>query len=242
MELGGTQISIPIKPSSEDVYDLLRQRILDHVIAPATKLNIIQIAQELQVSQTPVREALRQLQGDNLVVAESNKGYTTTEDLDSQGVRDLFEFRLLLEPWAARAAAVNRLSNPGQVLLDEVDKFLKVKKFKKHQMIEHDEIFHRTIMAATQNQTVIQAYTQSHCHLHLFRMMENDWDWQTSVAEHKLIAEAIVDADPKGAEKQMRQHLQSAYLGFSKSIAGEERASSLGNLAYAPKIASRTTN
>lgn len=165
-----------------------------------------------------MREALRQLQGDNLVVAASNKGYTTTADLDAAGVRDLFEFRLLVEPWAARAAAVNRLSNPGKALLEEVEKFSSLSRFKKHKMIEHDQIFHRTILQATQNETVLQAYVQSHCHLHLFRMMENDWDWKTSVNQHRLIAEAILSADPKKAEDQMRNHLQSAYQGFTDSI------------------------
>jgi DNA-binding GntR family transcriptional regulator len=93
------------RASTNDVYELLRKKILEHSIAPDTKINILQISKELGVSQTPVREALRLLQGDNLLVATSNKGYATTPTLDLQGVRDLFELRLLIEPWAARIAA-----------------------------------------------------------------------------------------------------------------------------------------
>jgi DNA-binding GntR family transcriptional regulator len=210
--------AIKPKPSSDDVYELLRWKILDHEIPPATKLNILQITQELKVSQTPVREALRQLQGDNLVVATANKGYSTTPDLNATGVRDLFEFRLLVEPWAARAAASNRLGNPANALLAEVESFAKTTKYKKRLMIEHDERFHRAIMLATDNQVLIQSYEQSHCHLHLFRMMGNDWDWKKSVDEHRKIAEAIFDADPIKAEEAMKNHLQGSYQGFIKAM------------------------
>jgi DNA-binding GntR family transcriptional regulator len=229
---------IKAKPSSDDVYELLRWKILDHEIAPATKINILQITQELNVSQTPVREALRQLQGDNLVVATANKGYSTTPDLNANGVRDLFEFRLLVEPWAARAAASNRLGNPATALLAEVDRFSKITKYKKRQMIEHDQRFHSAIMLATDNQVLIQAYAQSHCHLHLFRMMGNDWAWKNSVNEHRKIAEAIYGADPAKAEQEMKNHLQLSYQGFIKSmpkLLGNEsdfRTASTGSAIY----------
>jgi DNA-binding GntR family transcriptional regulator len=206
------------KPSSEEVYELLRWKILDHEIPPATKLNILQITQELKVSQTPVREALRQLQGDNLVVATANKGYSTTPDLNATGVRDLFEFRLLLEPWAARAAASNRLGNPANALLAEVESFSKTTKYKKRLMIEHDQRFHRAIMLATDNQVLIQAYAQSHCHLHLFRMMDSDWDWKKSLDEHRKIAQAILQEDALAAEDEMKNHLQLSYQSFLKSV------------------------
>jgi DNA-binding GntR family transcriptional regulator len=206
------------KPSSDDVYELLRWKILDHGIPPATKINILQISQELNVSQTPIREALRQLQGDNLVVATTNKGYSTTADLDATGVKDLFEFRLLLEPWAARVSASNRIANPGKELLAELSQFKSVTKFKKRQMIEHDQRFHRAIMLATGNEVLIQAYAQSHCHLHLFRMMENEWDWKKSVEEHTKIAQAILKEDSVKAEEEMKNHLQLSYQGFIKSV------------------------
>lgn len=206
------------KPSSDDVYELLRWKILDHEIPPATKLNILQIAQQLNVSQTPIREALRQLQGDNLVIATANKGYSTTADLDATGVKDLFEFRLLVEPWAARASASNRLGNPAKELIAELSQFKSTTKYKKRQMIEHDQRFHRAIMLATGNEVLIQAYAQSHCHLHLFRMMENEWDWKKSLEEHAKIAQAILKEDPAKAEEEMRNHLQVSYQGFIKSV------------------------
>ena len=202
------------RPSTIDVYELLRRKILEHTIAPATKINIMQLAKELGVSATPVREALRLLQGDNLLVATSNKGYATTETLDLKGVRDLFELRLLIEPWAARIAASNRLQNPGIDLAAEINSFDSKADSIQHEMFGHDTRFHTAILASTENQTVIQAFSQAHCHLHLFRMFRDDWDWRTSIAQHKAIADAIANGDPAAAEEAMREHLNSAYSRF----------------------------
>jgi DNA-binding GntR family transcriptional regulator len=202
------------RSSTAEVYDLIRRKILEHSIPPATKINIDQISKELGVSATPVREALRLLQGDNLLVATSNKGYATTPILDARGVRDLFELRLLIEPWAARTAAANRLLNPAKELLEEIKSFDAKSDSIQHSMIGHDSRFHKAILISTENQVVIQAFEQSHCHLHLFRMFRDDWDWKLSLNQHKAIAKAIANADPAGAEEAMRIHLNSAYLGF----------------------------
>ena len=202
------------RSSTNDVYELLRQKILEHSIPPATKINILQLSKDLGVSATPIREALRLLQGDNLLVATSNKGYATTETLDLKGVRDLFELRLLIEPWAARIAASNRLQNPGVELNNEIASFNSKSGSIQHEMFGHDTRFHKAILGTTGNETVIQAFEQAHCHLHLFRMYRDGWDWKTSIEQHKAIAQAISNGDPAAAEEAMRNHLNSAYSRF----------------------------
>lgn len=192
--------------------------ILDHTAAPSTRINIHQIARSFGVSQTPVREALRLLQGDNLLVAISNKGYATTPVLDSKGVQSLFELRLLVEPWAARIAASNRLSNPAAQLQAEIDAFQIGSDSVQYAMISHDSRFHGAILRSTENPIVIQAFEQAHCHLHLFRMIRSDWDWSASLAQHLVIKQAIAAQDPDAAEEAMRAHLHSAYQGFMKSM------------------------
>lgn len=204
--------------TTAEVYEALRRKILEHTIPPATKVNIHHLSQEFGVSPTPVREALRLLQGDNLLVATSNKGYATTEILDLNGVRNLFEFRLLIEPWAARSAATNRLNNPAQILDDELEHFNAGGESLQQALISHDSRFHRAILDSTDNQTVIQAFEQSHCHLHLFRMYGQNWDWQSTIAEHEAIARAIRSARPEEAEALMRHHLHQAYLRFLNAM------------------------
>lgn len=210
------------KLASSEVYEVLRRRILEHTLPPATKINIQRISQELGVSATPVREALRQLQGDNLLVGTSNKGYATTDVLDEKGVRALFEFRLLVEPWAARVAATDSLRNPASDLDREIRAFDPNFDSVRHAMIEHDSAFHLTILGSTENTIVIDAYRRSHCHLHLFRMFGDDWDWRSSLAQHRDIHDAIARCDPAGAEEAMRHHLHQAYRGFVDSMPGAQ--------------------
>lgn len=219
-----TPDSLPGKLSADEVYQVLRQRIVDHSLPPATRVNISQIAHELGVSATPVREALRLLQGDNLLVSVSNKGYATTEVLTADGVRSLFEFRLLLEPWAASVAATQRLSNPAAALQHEIASFDRHSSSIREAMIFHDSRFHLRIIEATGNPLVIQAYRQSNCHVHLFRVIQHSWDWEKSIEEHRAIAEAISRADGPAAEQAMRAHLFSALEGFMALLPGSTGA------------------
>jgi DNA-binding GntR family transcriptional regulator len=222
--------------TTAEVYEALRRKILDHTIPPATKVNIHHLSREFGVSPTPVREALRLLQGDNLLVATSNKGYATTEILDLQGVRDLFEFRLLIEPWAARTAATNRLNNPARVLESELESFDAKADSLQHALISHDSRFHRAILESTENQTVIQSFDQSHCHLHLFRMYGQNWDWRTTIKEHETIALAIRDAEPAKAEDRMRAHLQSAYIRFHTAMTDQKETPAELRASVSPRL------
>ena len=179
------------------MYALLRRKILEHEIPPATRINIHHISEELGVSPTPVREALRLLQGDNLLVATSNKGYATTALLNLDQVRNLFELRLLLEPWAARMAAVNSLRNPARLLKQEIDDFHAIERPTRHSVVAHDNRLHHTIMRATGNENVV-------------------------VAEHEQIHDAIAAHDPDAAEDAMRRHLHSAYIRFVPNLTNGE--------------------
>ncbi len=226
--------------STEDVYERLRGMILDHTIPPSTRVNIHRLAAELGVSATPVREALRLLQGDNLLVSTSNKGYSTTPVLDAAGVRDLFEFRLLVEPWAARSAATNGLRNPARELARELASFTAGSASPQQHMIAHDSRFHRAIMVASGNGVVLQAFTQTHCHLHLFRMFRDSWDWRTTLEQHRAIADAIADVDPLAAETAMRSHLLSSYEGFMRLMRFTDAAPLTAEAYATPDLVSTT--
>src|SRR4051812_43670169 len=84
----------------ERVYSELRARILARDLPPGTVLTLRQVAEALQVSATPVRDALRRLQSDGLVRDGGKHGYSVT-GLDAQDVTDLFGARLAIEGYAA---------------------------------------------------------------------------------------------------------------------------------------------
>ncbi|MGP3989786.1 GntR family transcriptional regulator [Streptomyces sp. 3N207] len=219
------------KPAANGVYDRLRSLIMDGVLLPDTRINIVALSRDLGVSQTPVREALQRLEGDNLITYEPGRGYSTTPLLDLDGLRALFEFRLLVEPWAARAAAVDRLSNPGALLDRELDSFEQVLAAPENeaggqnshhdvrqQLVAHDAAFHAAILKATGNPVAEQAYEQTHCHLHTFRLYPEDIDTANTVTEHRRISAAINECDPEEAEQAMTGHIRKAFDRFARAF------------------------
>lgn len=204
-----------------DVYGHIRARILDLRIPPESKVSIDGLARELEVSQTPVREALHQLEGDHLIVKTPGKGYRTTSLLGFAELRELFEFRLLIEPWAAREAAINRLSNPGLGLAEGIEDFTHGRlpgANPRHRLILHDMSFHDRILEAGRNQFAHRAFQATHCHLHLFRLHPADWAGERTIPEHRSIQEAIQNCDPDGAEQAMHGHLMGAYKRFAEAF------------------------
>lgn len=231
------------KVATSDVYRLLRTAVMSGEIAPDSRINIEAISRTFSVSQTPVREALQRLEGDNLIVYAPGRGYSTTPLLDLQGLHDLFEFRLLVEPWAARAVAVDRLSNPGTQLLHEVEKFfgtaapgadLPRDQDVRQDMVAHDARFHELILTATGNPVVGQAYAQTHCHLHIFRLYPRDLDRAATVDEHRTIANAVADADPEAAEQAMSEHIKNSFGRFSRAFEVSAGPTTLAHMKRPP--------
>jgi DNA-binding GntR family transcriptional regulator len=206
------QLDTETAPSQ--VYATLRFHIVEGAIPPGTRVNIDAMARQLGVSQTPIREALQRLEGDGLLVYRAARGYATTPILDLQHLRSLFEFRLLVEPWAARSAAIDSLSNPAGELGRELESFehrTGGREDVRQEMLAHDTRFHNAIMAASGNSVVNQAYVQTHCHLHVFRLYPVDLEGTATTQEHRGIWKAIHDCLPDEAERLMAQHIMASF-------------------------------
>ncbi|WP_037207552.1 GntR family transcriptional regulator [Rhodococcus opacus] len=209
------------KVAAGEVYSTLRDSIVASEIAPGTRMNIDAIARDLGVSQTPVREALQRLEGDNLVVYSPGRGYSTTPLLGLPELRSLFEFRLLVEPWAARSAAVDRLANPNAVLDRELESFerrVDEGGDLRQDLVAHDTRFHDTILRAAGNRVVQQAFVQTHCHLHIFRLYPADVDGTVTVAEHRRVWDAIRNCEPAAAEQAMADHIRNSFTRFAQAF------------------------
>src|SRR5437016_3092720 len=101
---------------TDTVYEAIKGLIVDQHIAPEARVNIDLLARQLSVSPTPVREALARLESDGLVTKEPLRGYSTTPLLDASSFADLYDMRLLLEPYAARLTAVRANAEHLQAL------------------------------------------------------------------------------------------------------------------------------
>lgn len=218
------------KAAVSDVYSSMRASILEGEIAPGTRINIDAVSRSLGVSQTPVREALQRLEGDNLVVYTPGRGYSTTPLLDLAELRSLFEFRLLVEPWAARSAAVDRLANPSAALekeLSAIRSTMLARGDLRQDLVAHDTRFHDTILAAAGNPVVRHAFAQTHCHLHTFRLYPADVDGAITVAEHSAVRESIRACQPEQAEMAMAEHIRNSFGRFAQAFEGHADLSPL---------------
>lgn len=191
------------------VYDRIREKIVRNEISPGERISIDALVRELGVSQTPVREALRQLEGDRLVTRARGRGYAATPLLDKTSLRHMFEVRLLIEPWAAKVTAADRATNPGPELLELIATFRSEHPgvCSRTFLVTHDLEFHRTIHRATANRFLNEVYAGLHSQLHLFRLYDEDVDGTETLDEHGAVASAIAACDPAAAESAMRSHL-----------------------------------
>lgn len=218
------------KAAVSDVYAAMRASILEGELQPGARINIDAVSRTLGVSQTPVREALQRLEGDNLVVYNPGRGYSTTPLLSLSELRSLFEFRLLVEPWAARSAAVDRLANPASALKKELSAFQAIMKSSddlRQDLVAHDTRFHDAILASAGNPVVRHAFAQTHCHLHTFRLYPADVDGAITVTEHSAIREAIRACEPDQAEAAMADHIRNSFERFARAFEGHPELSPL---------------
>lgn len=232
---------------SDETHDVIRAMLLNHSIAPGTHINIDALARDLHVSQTPVREALARLESTDLVVKQPLRGYSATELLTARQVDDLFQFRSLVEPWAAAQAAARHTEDGARRLAAEIARGRSAGSASDMDktyaaMSEHDARFHELVSRLSGSEFVHDAFVRTHCHLHLFRLYRasqsaradgGDAELAASIfgayyqpqsgflafREHEGIADAILARDSIAAHDLMLHHIESSRERFSPTLA-----------------------
>jgi DNA-binding GntR family transcriptional regulator len=212
---GGMMASAPRRLIlTETVYDLIQQRLVDHEIEPGSKLNINGLAAELEVSPTPVREALARLEADGLVVKRSLAGYTAAPLMSEADFEDLFEMRVLLEPAAASRAAGRVTAADLAALDDHLGQMRKAQHDASRETLrlffQQDALFHGRIAAASGNALMADTLRRFHSHTHLYRLYFREGIAEATCREHERIVEALREADPDTAAAAMRSHIRRA--------------------------------
>jgi DNA-binding GntR family transcriptional regulator len=199
---------------SDDVYETVKAMLMDHAIAPRARLSIDGLARQLQVSQTPIRETLARLESEGLVTKEPMRGYSATSLLDRGSVEDLYELRLLLEPWAA--ARASELVGDDSVARLEAELAAcpvapQGTDYHGYRLITaHDARFHDLVAELSGSAQVRAAFQRTHAHLHLFRLSYGQNLGSHALDEHHEIMRAIAARSPQDADRAMRTHLVTA--------------------------------
>lgn len=211
----------------DDVYSAVRGLLMDHVIAPGSRASIEGIARVLEVSPTPVREALARLESEGLVTKVALRGYRAAELLDAEGVRQLFQMRIWLEPQGARLAAgrmsPDSLAELGRLLditraeyLESIDEDGVPQGFPA--FIDRDAEFHRIIMENSGNVLLDDAVIRLRSHQHLYRLMFGHGVADVTLAEHEAILEALRVGDRDEAHAQMESHISASLVRASEQV------------------------
>lgn len=199
------------------VYEQLTARIMDHAIAPDARLNIEEIARELGVSPTPVREALARLESDGLVAKEPLRGYRTTAVLTPGELAQVFEFRGVVEPWAAARAAGRRTEADAAALRAELDAAPAADAVNGSDyahyaaLAQHDQRFHTLVLQIAGNGVLTAAFERTNAHLHQFRYGFASRSTAATLTEHQEIAAAIERGEVRTARTAMAAHLRAAH-------------------------------
>lgn len=207
------------RPLRVIVYEELKMRILKGEIAPGQRLMEVETSEELGVSRTPVREAIKKLEKEGLVVVEPRRG-TYAAQISDNDLIEILEVRESLEALAAQYAAKRMKAPQKEKLKSASEKYNKaVKDGKLTMMIKYDTEFHRILAEGSNNKTLINLIDQLRELLLRFRYLyyDNTARAEKNPAEHQRIIDAIMIGDEKAAHDATLAH-----IGSLKEIVLEE--------------------
>lgn len=200
------------KPLREIVFETLRDAIITGKMGPGERLMEIQLAEEMGVSRTPVREAIRKLELEGFVVMVPRKG-AYVAGVSIKDIADVFEVRAALEALAASLAAeriteeeLDRLER-SIVSINEVSDGKNINK-----VVESDVDFHDMLYQASRNEKLITIITNLKEQLQRYRATSLAEEGRTkdAVDEHKQIVEALSERNGELAAELARQHIENA--------------------------------
>jgi DNA-binding GntR family transcriptional regulator len=212
--------------SSDLAAELIRRAILDGTLPAGARLKEDELAVQLEVSRTPVREALRKLAADDLVVLEPKRG-ARVRKYEAHELDDLYRLRAVLEGYAARRAA-ERIDNRA---LDELrgscSRFARLaarKRVAVADLAAENQVFHDGVLAAAADDR-LAAMARSVIHLPLVYkayIWFSPEDRRASAEFHWQVTEALARGAGNAAARAMERHVQAARDQLLRALAGEE--------------------
>jgi DNA-binding GntR family transcriptional regulator len=202
------------------VYSQLRERILNLDLAPGTRLHEAELAAELAVSRTPLREALRMLLAEDLV-EQLPTGGMLVRPLDLQDMRELYAVRAALEGLAAREAS-RRLTEADLEALERLVEQMRLLVDHPAELTRLGGEFHARIAAVAGNRRCEQLLRQLHGHMRRYHVLSTRRGRrrQAALEDHRALLEALRARDPEAAERTVRDHIMAACRESEQAATG----------------------
>lgn len=205
------------KTVTEYAYEHIKNKILAGEYQPGEKLTEGNLADELEVSRTPIRDAIQRLASEGLIVATPHKGYTVTK-MSRKDVKDFYQTRMALEGWAAKLAALHatdiELEHFKKKLADMEKIFNRDKELASYKEIaKSNNEFHKIIRTMAKNNVLSKLIEGLDSPITVIRSTA----WTTfkerkvdTFKEHLEIANAIISRNEKLAQERMEYHIYQA--------------------------------
>jgi DNA-binding GntR family transcriptional regulator len=213
------------KTLSQSAYDRLRTMILAGELRPGERLGERDLARRINVSRTPLRDALSRLERDGLAVNKPGHGFFAVE-FDPAFVANIFEFREVLELHVCRSAA-ERISEAGVRMLAEIQQALAVFEAKEtltvDQLREEVELgfrIHEIIAQEAGNPMICETLMQLYDQLRLLEWIDVLWidKWPETRREHRDLVAAICARDAGRAVAIIQRHMRRCKAGALRVI------------------------
>ena len=212
------------QPLREVVCETLRDAVRRGVLKPGERLMEIQLAEELGVSRTPVREAIRKLEMEGYVIMMPRRG-TYIADLSIRDINEVFEIRTSLESLASALAA-------DRITEDELEKLQRllvqigthIKSGDMESIVRTDTEFHDLLYQASRNTRLVGIISNLREQLTRFRTTSMSYPGRlkATLEEHRNIVEAIAQGDEKAARKAAEHHMEKSEQTLLASMKGKE--------------------
>jgi len=200
------------RPLGEIVYEALRDAIINQVLKPGERLMETELADEMGVSRTPVREAIRKLELEGYVVMIPRKG-AYVAGLSIKDINEVFEIRGALEALAAGLAAQRATQEEIEEMQRNV--YMEAAHWETSDLIktiELDTKFHELIYTASRNNRLLNMIKDLRDQVQRFRTttLAVPGRMKFALDEHRRIVEAIAERDVAAAQKAASAHIESA--------------------------------
>jgi DNA-binding GntR family transcriptional regulator len=216
------------------VADLIRESILEGRLRPGDRLKEDMIAKELEVSRTPVREAIATLQAEGLLEAQQHRGAQVRSYTPGE-LEEIYDLRSILEGYGARRAATRITQRDLARLRASVERMEKLQPKDLEHLVQQNGIFHDTILQAADSQRLVTMVTQTRA----LPLIYQSYAWYTpaqlslSLEYHRRVLSALERHDAEQAEYDMRHHLFNAREALTTAYA---EAAESGDVPSRPPV------
>jgi DNA-binding GntR family transcriptional regulator len=214
----GQATPISYRSKTDAAYVELRMRILDGRLAPSLPLNQEQLAAELGISTTPLREALRRLESEGFVLMPAHRDVVVAP-LDAAEMSVLYDVRGELDAFGAFLAAIHHDDDDAQTMQAACAEL----RTGTADAISQNRAFHRAVYLASHNNVLVEIldtlWDRSDRYRRFTRQFAND---RTTIEQHEALLEPILQRDPVKARELMYQHISAARAMIAEAMLSKD--------------------